>query len=134
MITHHIAANVDADRDKLIADLALAISSTETVEGFHSKHDGRNGGGDPYHTDGRLLLGVLESAGTVKIAKLQHRVTLPRARTSDRADRRHAGGTRCVYGTNCTDRPVTDKDSGRIAQGPVKLELRAVIVVYCHEI
>jgi hypothetical protein len=39
------------------------LSSTEGVEGFQPKHDGRNGGGDPYHTDGKLLLGVLKGGG-----------------------------------------------------------------------
>jgi len=59
--THHINANIDADRDKLLSDLAAAkwLLSTEGRD-FQPKHDGRNGGGDPYHTDGKLLLGVLE--------------------------------------------------------------------------
>jgi hypothetical protein len=61
MITHHIDANIDADRDKLLTDLTQRLSSTEGIEGFQAKHDGRNGGGDPYHTDGKLLLGVLKS-------------------------------------------------------------------------
>ncbi len=60
--THHIDANIDADRDKLLNDLTAAewLSSTEGIEGFQPKHDGRNGGGDPYHTDGKLSVGVLE--------------------------------------------------------------------------
>ena len=62
MPTHHIDANIDADRDKLMKDLTAAgrLSSTEGIEGFQPKHDGRNGGGDPYHTDGKLSVGVLE--------------------------------------------------------------------------
>lgn len=60
--THHIDANIDADRDKLLTDLTTAgrILSTEGIEGFQPKPDGRNGGGDPYHTDGKLSLGVLD--------------------------------------------------------------------------
>jgi len=58
--THHIDASIDADRDKLMKDLTEHLLSTEGIEGFQPKHDGRNGGGDPYHTDGKLLLGVLE--------------------------------------------------------------------------
>jgi len=63
MITHHIDANIDTDRDKLMNDLAMAgrLLFTEGVEGFQSNHDGKNGGNDPYHTDGKLLLGVLRS-------------------------------------------------------------------------
>ena len=62
MPTHHIDANIDADRDKLMKDLTAAewLLSTEGIEGFQPKHDGRNGGGDPYHTDGKLSVGVLE--------------------------------------------------------------------------
>lgn len=63
MITHHIDANIDADRDKLLKDLMTAgrLLSREEIADFQTKHDGRNGGGDPYHTDGTLLLGVLKS-------------------------------------------------------------------------
>ena len=60
MITHHIDANVDADRDKLLKDLADGLLSTKLIDGFHEKRDGRNGGGDPYHTDGKLAIGVLK--------------------------------------------------------------------------
>jgi hypothetical protein len=60
--THHIDANIDADRDKLMEGLTAInwLSSTEGIEGFQPKRDGRNGGGDPYHTDGKLSVGVLE--------------------------------------------------------------------------
>lgn len=58
--THHIDANIDADRDKLMEDLTAAewLSSTEGID-FQIKHDGRNGGGDKFHTDGKLSVGVL---------------------------------------------------------------------------
>lgn len=63
MITHHIGMDIDAERDTLMRELSAAgrLSSAEAVKGFQPKHDGRNGGGDPYRTDGRLLLGVLKS-------------------------------------------------------------------------
>ena len=65
MITHHIDANIDADRDKLVKDLMTAgrLLSTERIADFQTKHDDRNGGGDRYHTDGTLLLGVLKRGG-----------------------------------------------------------------------
>jgi len=63
MVTHHIAANIDADRDKLMTDLAASLSSTENIAAFQPKLDGRNGGGDPFHTDGKLSLGFLKTAG-----------------------------------------------------------------------
>jgi hypothetical protein len=66
MITHHIDANIDAERDKLMNDLTAAgrLLRTVGVEGFQPTHDGRNGGGDPYSTDAKLLLGVLRGEET----------------------------------------------------------------------
>jgi hypothetical protein len=62
-ITHHIAPDIDAERDGLFADLARAgrISQLFQVTGVGSTLTGRNGGGDPYYTDGELTLGVLVS-------------------------------------------------------------------------
>jgi hypothetical protein len=62
-ITHHIAADVDAERDHLFATLKAVgdVSDVEYVDGFHKVTSGKNGGGDPWHTDGRLLLGTLKS-------------------------------------------------------------------------
>ncbi len=36
------------------------------VDGFHESCDGRNGGGDPWHTDGRLAIVTLRLSGKVK--------------------------------------------------------------------
>jgi hypothetical protein len=60
-ITHHIDANVDAERDKLLADLSQTplMAAVQWIVGFQEKLEGRNGGGDPYHTDGRLLVVVV---------------------------------------------------------------------------
>lgn len=62
-VTHHISPNVDADRDLLVSDLAKAIPglTTRWVDGFHKELQGRNGGGDPWHTDGRLLIATLSN-------------------------------------------------------------------------
>lgn len=64
-ITHHISPEVDHERDKLINDLNQAkhLTTEYWVEGFHEKLKGKNGGGDPYHTDGRLAVGVLVIRG-----------------------------------------------------------------------
>lgn len=55
-ITHHIDANVDAERDKILADLKQAnvLGNVRWIPAFHSQLSGRNGGGDPWKTDGRL--------------------------------------------------------------------------------
>jgi hypothetical protein len=57
-ITHHIAANVDADRDLLAADLEAAgmVDARYDVTGVGVTLTGRNGGGDPYHTDGEVWI------------------------------------------------------------------------------
>ena len=62
-ITHHIDAEIDKERDKLVTDLRRNgnLASVYWADGFHDKLTGKNGGGDPYHTDGRLEVGVLVS-------------------------------------------------------------------------
>ncbi|MBY5406892.1 hypothetical protein HFO98_00080 [Rhizobium leguminosarum] len=63
-ITHHIGPDLDAERELVIGDLKAAgqISMTYERAGVGATRDGRNGGGDPYFTDGRILVGVLRSA------------------------------------------------------------------------
>jgi len=64
-ITHHIAPDVDAERDLVIGDLQAAgqLSSTYEIAGIGATRTGRNGGGDPYFTDGKALIGVLRAVG-----------------------------------------------------------------------
>lgn len=60
-VTHHIAPDVDAERDHLFDDLKQTgdLADSYTVDGFHKTLKGRNGGGDPWYTDGRLFVGVI---------------------------------------------------------------------------
>ena len=60
-ITHHIGPDLDAERDFVMRDLAAAgwIRSTYEIAGSGATQNGRNGGGDPYFTDGKALVGVL---------------------------------------------------------------------------
>jgi LssY C-terminus len=60
-ITHVTAPDVDAERDYLFAALAKTGELVETlhVAEFHAVREGRNGGGDPWRSDGELYLGVL---------------------------------------------------------------------------
>ena len=55
-ITHHIAADVDAERDRIVSDLNAAkrLISDYFVKGTDPIKDARNGGGDHYHTDGQI--------------------------------------------------------------------------------
>jgi len=61
-ITHHIAADIDDERDHLFHDLAKTgdLSDDHFVDDFHQQLQGRNGGGDEWHTDGRLRIGTIE--------------------------------------------------------------------------
>jgi hypothetical protein len=67
-ITHHIAPDIDADRDLLMADLAKAgkVSQTYSVSGIGPTLFGRNGGGDSYFTDGEIDVARLYSGCETK--------------------------------------------------------------------
>ena len=60
-MTHHIAPDVDAERDRLFQTLQQAgqVGQVSRIEHFHQTLKGYNGGGDPYYTDGRLAVGVI---------------------------------------------------------------------------
>lgn len=60
-ITHHISPDVDRERDHLAASVEATreLSETFKLSGFHKTLEGRNGGGDPWHTDGDLWVGLI---------------------------------------------------------------------------
>ena len=69
-ITHPVAPDIDAERDFLLDDLAAAkrVVATYSVSGVGPTLFGRNGGGDPFFTDGeigiaRLALGCQAQEG-----------------------------------------------------------------------
>jgi hypothetical protein len=64
-VTHHIAPDIDAERDLLAGELETAKMVTETYEvsGIGPTLLGRNGGGDPYYTDGEIRVLVLVRGG-----------------------------------------------------------------------
>ena len=57
-ITHHIAPDIDAERKLLAADLEAAgmLQAKYQVTGIGPTMTGRNGGGDPYYTDGEVWI------------------------------------------------------------------------------
>lgn len=68
-VTHHIDADVDRERDSLISDWTASENTVaQWVPDFQKERQGKNGGGDPFFTDGRLCLlvqahyGMLDSA------------------------------------------------------------------------
>jgi hypothetical protein len=60
-ITHHIAPDVDSERDLLTDDLEAAkvVTTIYEVTGTGPILNGRNGEGDPYYTDGEILFSRL---------------------------------------------------------------------------
>jgi hypothetical protein len=64
-VTHHIDADVDAERDKLLDDLEAAgrLAERYRVPGCGPTTCGRNGGRDRYFTDGDIVVGVLRPGG-----------------------------------------------------------------------
>ena len=57
-ITHHIGADIDAERQGLAADLETAglVDAKYQVTGVGPTMAGRNGGGDLYYTDGEVWI------------------------------------------------------------------------------
>ena len=60
-VTHVTAPKIDVERDYLFQCLeeTRGLSETYAVDDFHKVRKGRNGGGDPWETDGCLLVGVI---------------------------------------------------------------------------
>jgi hypothetical protein len=63
-VTHRIAPDLDAERDRVIDDLDAAgrLVRIFAVTGMGPTLDGHNGGGDRFFTDGELYVGVLTEA------------------------------------------------------------------------
>ena len=62
-VTHHIGPDVDAERDRIMSGVQRAGWAQEElyVDGFHEQREGCNGGDDPWHTDGRLGMVLLQA-------------------------------------------------------------------------
>lgn len=60
-ITHHIAADIDAERDSTIASLERVhqVTGIYQVAGVDPTLRAYNGGGDPYYTDGEIAIALL---------------------------------------------------------------------------
>jgi hypothetical protein len=57
-VTHHTGPDIDAERDLIVQELEKAgrVLHLRWIDNFHTHHEGTNGGGDPWHTDGRLAV------------------------------------------------------------------------------
>jgi hypothetical protein len=60
-VTHHIAPDIDAERNQLSADLksAKVVAAIYEVSGVGPTLNGRNGEGDRYYTDGEIKISRL---------------------------------------------------------------------------
>ena len=67
-ITHHIAPNIDAERDLAIAELSRAgvLMQIYQVGGVGPTVNGHNGEGDRYFTDGEVTVGVIRLQAMVE--------------------------------------------------------------------
>ena len=63
-VTHHIAPDIDDERDFVVGDLARVgeISTVSEAAGVGPALDGRNGGGDRYFTDGEIKVATLNGS------------------------------------------------------------------------
>ncbi|NDV89491.1 hypothetical protein GTW51_22890 [Aurantimonas aggregata] len=70
-VTHRIGPDVDKARDEFAADLAAAgmVAVTYELPGIGPTLFGRNGEGDPYHTDGDIRVSVLVPDGERRSAR-----------------------------------------------------------------
>ena len=66
--THHIAPDIDAERDGLFSDLATAgvIGPIAMIEGSGAVTQGRNGEHDLFFTDGRIRVGKMTVTARTK--------------------------------------------------------------------
>lgn len=70
-VTHHIAPDIDAERDGLLADLVAAgmVTALYRVTGVGATLNGRNGEGDLYYTDGEIGLARLVADGRKAVSR-----------------------------------------------------------------
>ena len=86
-MTHHIAPDVDAERDGLIADLRNAgmLTTTYQVTGIGPTVLAWNGGGDRYFTDGEVTIGVIAVGAAENAAPVADRPNPPAVAMKNRA-------------------------------------------------
>ena len=79
-VTHHIGPDIDAERDRSLSANCSKPADAEVywMPGFQQLQ-GRNGGGDPWHTDGRLGVAVLTAPPTRLRCRQASHVPLIRA-------------------------------------------------------
>jgi LssY C-terminus len=84
-VTHHIAPDIDAERDGLIGDLIRAgmVVARYQVSGIGPTLNGRNGEGDSYYTDGEIWMAALVVAGEKRMQPPTELASPPLVTTKD---------------------------------------------------
>jgi hypothetical protein len=79
-ITHHTAPDIDAERNLLIETLVAAkrVATTYSVSGVGPTLFGRNGGGDPYYTDGDIAFADLTPGCEMRETPVESQAPPPR--------------------------------------------------------
>jgi hypothetical protein len=77
--THHIAPDIDAERDLLMSDLPEAGMGPSSIPDFRNGPTlfGRNGEGDPYYTNGEidiasLVIDAPSERSRLRCSRLRH--------------------------------------------------------------
>ena len=104
-ITHHIAPDIDAERDLLSADLkdAKVVESTYEVGGIGPTINGHNGGGDSYFTDGEIKFSVLTHGCSARAATTDELENPPLIKMHDRIWPAIAKAVRWLLGERSAD-------------------------------
>lgn len=86
-VTHHIAPDIDAERDGLIDDLLRAqmVEAIYQITGIGPTLTGRNGGGDLYRTDGEVKIARLVQDGVARAGLPDISDAPPLVKLKDRA-------------------------------------------------
>ena len=104
-ITHHIAPDIDAERDSLSDDLKAAnvVESVYETSGIGPTFDAHNGGGDIYYTDGDIKFSVLVDGCGERTATTTELANPPLVEAKNRAWSAVAKAIRSLFGARSAD-------------------------------
>lgn len=104
-ITHHIAPDIDDERDSLSDDLKAAnvVESVYETSGIGPTFDAHNGGGDIYYTDGDIKFSVLVDGCSERTATTTELANPPLVEAKNRVWSAVAKAIRSLFGARSAD-------------------------------
>lgn len=104
-ITHHIAPDIDAERDSLSDDLKAAnvVESVYETSGIGPTFDAHNGGGDIYYTDGDIKFSVLVDGCSERTATTTELANPPLVEAKNRVWSAVAKAIQSLFGARPAD-------------------------------